>query len=454
MLSDLRHNLREFCMRKSLFAKLSVLLFVFTILPLSFNQGRDNSAIATPDHIALTWTGSPATTLTVTWRTDTTVTDGIVEYQKGAKLSEKARRAKAESRDFVTNLGTVRLFTATLGDLSPNSKYAYRVGGGTQWSDQGTFLTAPKKASAFKFLIFGDSQSSVTGDDPYGAWRKTVHNAFAANPDAKFMVNVGDMADLGQDLAHWNAWFAGAQGVVDRIPEMAVTGNHDSYGSKESSMPQYWMMQWVMPKNGPGALKNRVYSYDYGPAHFVVLDSQQEEQKQYGDILQAQASWLEADLAASKARWKIVFFHKPPYTIHPKRNNKEIREAFCPIMEKYHVDLVFNAHDHGIARTYPIKDGAFMKKPSQGTIYYIAGQSGGKFYKEVQKMDWDVFFYNPIDQPNYVVVEVKDEKIFVKTVKQDGTVIDVFFIDKAKDVSSDAPAKPGAVRPIEEKKAA
>jgi acid phosphatase type 7 len=441
-------------MRQNFFAKLSVLLFAFTFLPLSFNQGNDSGATATPDHIALTWTGSPATTMTITWRTDASVTSGIVEYQRGEKLSEKARQAKAEYLDFVTNLGTVRLFTATLTNLSPNSKYSYRVGSGAQWSDPCAFSTASQKTSAFRFLIFGDSQSSITGDEPYGMWRKTVHNAFAANPDAKFMVNVGDMVDYGQNLAHWNAWFAGAKGVVDRIPEMAVTGNHDSYGLKETSLPQYWMMQWVMPKNGPGDLKNRVYSYDYGQAHFVVLDSQQEEQKQYGDILKAQASWLEADLAASKAKWKIVFFHKPPYTVHPKRNNKEIREAFCPIMEKYHVDLVFNAHDHGIARTYPIKDGAYMKKPSQGTIYYVAGQSGGKVYKDVQKMDWDVFFYNPTDQPNYFVVEVKDKKLFVKTLKQDGTVIDVFFIDKAKDVSSDTLAQPETVRPGEEKRAA
>ena len=42
-----------------------------------------------------------------------------------------------------------------------------------------------------------------------------------------------------------------------------------------------------------------------------------------------------------------------------------------------------------------------------------------------------------MDQPNYFVVEVKDKKITVKTMRQDGTIIDVFFIDKAKDVSSD-----------------
>ena len=70
-----------------------------------------------------------------------------------------------------------------------------------------------------------------------------------------------------------------------------------------------------MPQNGPEGLKGQVYSYDYGPVHFVVLDSQEEEQKKHGDILKIQQTWLEADLAASKAKWKIVFFHKPPYPV-------------------------------------------------------------------------------------------------------------------------------------------
>ena len=169
-----------------------------------------------------------------------------------------------------------------------------------------------------------------------------------------------------------------------------------------------------------------------------MLDSQADEQKSHRDILAIQKPWLEADLAASKAKWKIVFFHKPPYTIYPRRNNDDVKAAFCPIMEKYGVDLVFNAHDHGIARTYPIKGDALMKKPSEGVIYYISGQTGGKTYKAVKKMDYHTFFFNPVEQPNYFVVDVTEKKITIKTVMQDGTVIDVFFIDKQKDASSDS----------------
>jgi 3',5'-cyclic AMP phosphodiesterase CpdA len=346
------------------------------------------------------------------------------------------------------------LFTATLTNLSPGAKYSYRVGDGDHWSEPGVFATMKKKAGAFKFLLLSDSQASVSPPDPYGIWRKTVQNAFAANQDARFVVANGDLVDYGQSGAHWNAWFAGAKGVIDRIPLMPVLGNHEFYGAKDTTRPFYWLMQWAVPQNGPEGLKSQAYSFDCGPVHFVVLDSQSLEQKTYGDIIKMQATWLDADLAASKAKWKMVFFHKPAYESYPKRTNQDVKAAFCPILEKHGVDLVFTGHDHAIARTYPMKNDIAMRKPSEGVIYYASGQSGGKTYSAAKKMDWNTFFYLPADQSNYFVVEVSDKKIQIKTTKQDGTVIDDFFIDKKKDISSDMLAQPGKAPEKKEKPAA
>jgi acid phosphatase type 7 len=406
-------------------------------------QNGSSGATAIPDHITLTWTGDPATTVTITWRTDETVTSGFVQYQKGVKVTEKASQVKAQSRNFVTDIGVSRLFSTTLTNLSPKTRFSYRVGDGTNWSDSLSFATADPKARAFKFLIFGDSQDMLTSTPPYARWHQTAQNAYMANPDARFMVNVGDLVDIGQSGAHWNAWFAAAKGIVDRIPAMAVIGNHDFFTQRGIALPEYWMAQFSLPKNGPEGLKNRVYSYDYGPAHFVVLDSQQDEQRKSGDILGIQKEWLDKDLAESKATWKIVFFHRPPYGLMEKRTNDNIKAAFCPILEKHGVDLVFTAHDHGVGRTFPIKDGVYMSRPSQGTIYYVSGRSGGKTYTPLlAKKDWNTFFYDPDRQPNYFVVGVENKKITINTVLLDGTLINAFFIDKAKDVSSDTPLYP------------
>jgi acid phosphatase type 7 len=419
-------------------AFLIVLLLLFSLTAPTSAASPAGIATATPDHITLTWTANPATTMTVTWRTDTTVTSALVQYQAGDKLSGKPQSASATQ---ISDLDGDRLFTATLAGLTPHTPYCYRVGNGRHWSETHRFVTADPKADSFKFLIFGDSQSGIPDKPVYGPWQTTVHNAYAANPGAKFLVNVGDLVEIGEDPAHWRAWFAAAKGVIDTIPEMAVEGNHETYisGHWDTRKPSLWRAQFQLPQNGPAILKGQVYSYDYGPVHFVVLDSQEaEESPTCGDVLAAQKTWLAADLAASQATWKIVFFHKPPYYLKASRTNEAIKAAFCPILDKYHADLVFNGHDHAVARTYAINRDTFQAKPSQGTIYYATGRSGNKVYPDLSQKYWDTVFFDPQDQPDYLVVTVAGPQLTVKTVKQDNTLVDTFVIDKKRDWDSDS----------------
>ena len=42
----------------------------------------------------------------------------------------------------------------------------------------------------------------------------------------------------------------------------------------------------------------------------------------------------------------------------------------------------------------------------------------------------DDSYYNPVDQPNYVEVEITDTRFALKALKQDGAVIDTCVIQK------------------------
>jgi acid phosphatase type 7 len=408
------------------------------VCPFSANsQMITGSGTASPDHVTLSWTDNPSKTMTVTWRTDTTINQSVIQYQKGTTVNQKSKSLKATMSVLTTDMGISHIFSQTLNHLDPNTQYTYRVGSGRLVSANHTFQTEASNLDHFKFLIFGDSQSYANGTVPYGMWRQTLNNAYASNPDAKFLISTGDIVDIGQNGAHWNAWFKASTDVIDRIPFMPATGNHETYGLVSVRQPYYWMSQFTLPTNGPKGLKEKVYSYDYGPVHFVVLDSQDDEEKMYGDILAPQKKWLEADLAASKAIWKIAYFHKTPYDIRKSRDNPTIKSAFCPILEKYHVDVVFNGHDHGISRTLPMKNDVSMQKPSQGTIYYVVGRSGTKTYKDLEKKAYNTYFYDPQDQPNYLVVDVNPQQLSINVFKQDRTLLNNFFLDKQKDISSD-----------------
>lgn len=403
-----------------------------------------------PDHIALTWAGDPQTTQTITWRCAAGAGTGTIEYSAGTSLGADAKKVGVKSAQYKSDLGVDSLFSATLTGLKKDTVYSYRVGSGDRWSEAATFRTAG--SGDFEFLVFGDSQSGNAEKPVYDPWKETLRAAFDANKNARFFVNMGDLVEIGYMQAHWNAWFEAAKGVIDRIPEMPVQGNHETYvDGAESVMdkPVSWLGQLPTPQNGPAGLKGQAYRYSVGNVDFFVLDSQEDEESpKYGDILASQAAWLDKALAASKADFKLAFFHKTPYYNKASRANEAVKAAFCPILEKYHVDIVFNGHDHGLSRTWPVKGNAFYSDPKDGTVYYVTGRSGNKYYNDLTNKFWNAFFYDPQDQGVYLAVSVSGKKLTITARKADGTVLDVYAIDKAGSGSTitEAPAKLNATR--------
>jgi 3',5'-cyclic AMP phosphodiesterase CpdA len=419
--------------KKKIYQSFLLVCFVAVLLVGFSSALFQNQPVATAsgaDHITLTWAGDPRTTQTITWRTEVTTEAGQVQYAEASEsklLPNAAKIAIAEVEQLSTNVGSMSIHSATLTGLKPNTRYKYQVGDGSLWSESRTFLTAPSKVSGFKFLVFGDSQSIN-----YNTWRTTVQQAYQANPDATFFTNVGDLVDVGQDYAQWNAWFDGSKGVIDTIPAMPLTGNHENYTpERKFSMPIFFTAQFKVPMNGPENLKRQVYSFDYGDVHFIMLDSQAGEEASFvPSMLEMQKTWLEKDLENTTKKWKVVFSHRPLYNNKSGGEGENVRRAFVPILDKYQVDVVFTGHDHVYARTYPLKNDGLVDKLTKGTVYVATGRSGSKTYNDTIHKEWNEFFYNPVDEPNYITVEVQGDVLGVKAYKQSGVLLDAWTIDK------------------------
>lgn len=404
------------------------------------------AATAIPDHITLTWLSDPATTQTIAWRTDTSVSNGFVQISQG--LSGRGATASAQTvasqvETLKSSLGDAYLHSATVTGLKPGVTYNYRVGSGTNFSPVSTFTTAQQGATAFKFLLFGDSQSGMGENPEYGPFQITTQNALNAHPDARFFINVGDLTEDGQDYLHWNNWFLACKDILTKIPAMPAQGNHETYNrgwlppSGSGSEPYEYVHQFKLPQNGPTGLRTQDYSWDYGNVHFTVIDSQYYEEAADttrfagSAFLDMQKAWLDNDLKSTTKPWKIVIFHRTPYYNKATRANDLIKEAFVPIIDKYHVDVVFNGHDHAISRTYPMKNNTMVSSPGAGTIYYVTGRSGNKTYGDLSKKVWDAYFYNSVDQPSYVAAQVNGSILTLTAYKQNGTVLDTYSINKS-----------------------
>jgi hypothetical protein len=408
-----------------------LVIIIMTVPSVHFLFSAVSLGSAVPDHITLTWSDDPQTSQTITWRMDKGAKDGFVEY--GENLATRpfpydTRTVTSNVEELSTNAGDMSIHSVTLSRLKPGTRYYYRVGYGNSWSDWYGFTTAPKNTPGFTFLIFGDSQSVN-----YNVWGATLHQAFQANSQAAFFINAGNLVDVGQDFMQWNAWLEAAKGVIDTIPAMPVPGNHETYAlDHQISQPTLYTTLFKLPSNGPEHLKGKVYSFDYGEVHFVMLN-QSDEKSRLSDIVNEEKEWLEQDLQNTNKKWKVVVFHQPFHKNETSTTDNSDREAFVPIFDKYHVDVVFSGQEQIYARSHPLYNNEIVAQAALGTIYVTSGKSGTKTYQNSEVKPWDVVFYNPLNEPIYLTVEVQSSIMAVKAFTQQGFMIDAWAVEKLSD---------------------
>jgi Calcineurin-like phosphoesterase len=202
---------------------------------------------------------------------------------------------------------------------------------------------------------------------------------------------------------------------------------------------QDWPGLFDLPFDGPRG-KEIYYSFDWGSAHFTAVDTQ-------GDLAEGsdQRTWLEGDLAAARARnvpWLIVFFHRAPYTVGRYGSGTllaktlEIRRLLAPIIDRFGVDLVLNAHDHNYQRTYPLRDGAVVGAGQDphylspgGAIYVVAGGGGKTLYSETSTSDHTA---NRIFVKAFhaVKLRISADRIEGRAIAAGGSEIDAFSIER------------------------
>jgi hypothetical protein len=78
-----------------------------------------------------------------------------------------------------------------------------------------------------------------------------------------------------------------------------------------------------------------------------------------------------------------------------------------------------------------MKNDTFVTTPGAGTIYYVTGRSGNKYYTDLSRKVWDQFFYDSVDMPSYTVAQVKGDTLTLTAYKQNGTVLDTYSISKS-----------------------
>jgi hypothetical protein len=374
-----------------------------------------------PDQVVLTWSGDPRTTQAIQWRTGRKVKKGWVAFGRKAETTGrppwKWKRVKGVSRELedrmLFNDPVVRRHAVELEGLESDTTYVYCVGDGSRrgWTEPAEFRTAPSGTEPFSFIYMGDAQNGLD------RWGTLVRNAYRERPDAAFYVMAGDLVNRGNERDDWDDFFHNAAGIYDRRPLVPVLGNHECQGGR----PRLYLEQFRLPGNGPAGMETgRAYSFEYGNALFVILDSNLDPE--------GQTDWLGARLAGSEATWKFVVYHHPAYSSAPNRDNVKLREAWGPVFDRHHVDLALQGHDHAYLRTYPMKDQQRVGSPKDGTIY-IVSVSGTKMYSQDPR-DYTEFGMTNVSTYQVLDIQISGDRLVYRAYDLDGKLRDELVIEK------------------------
>jgi len=372
----------------------------------------------TPDRIVLTWKTDPRTSQAVTWRTDASVREPVVQVATataGPKAPEDVRAVAATSQELALEGRTVAHYhTANIEGLEPGKRYMYRVGDGAVWSPWYSFRTASSQPERFTFLYFGDTQNGIRASAS-----RVVRQALADAPHARFTLHAGDLINTANSDSDWEEWHDVYGWANASIPVIATPGNHEYAKGATDDAPRiltaHWRPQFGLPENGPaGVAPETAYYVDFQGVRIIALNSMDEPR--------AQAEWLRGVLANNPNRWTVVTFHHPIYSIARGRDNKELRELWRPVLLEGKVDLVLQGHDHIYGRGNPDAGPA-----GPGPVYLVS-VTGTKQY-EMTNRSWARRAGQ--DLQLYQVITVDGSRLRFEARTAEGDLYDAFELRKS-----------------------
>lgn len=384
------------------------------------------------------------------------------------------------------------VYRTLLKGLTPGQDFQYRVlkSGDMVFTSSGRARKAADQA--FRVAIFGDGAQGTP------AAKAIAYQTWLAKPDfvlipGDIVYNSGRISEYRKNFFPvYNAETASADAgapLLRSVPFIAAVGNHDTaltnfqrYGDALA-----YFLYWDQPLNGfvpakeAHASAHRLagndaaqapflasagpryplmanFSFEYGNAHWLVIDSN--PYMDWNDA--ALRDWIAKDLAAaSGATWRFVTFHHPGFSSAREHFTDQWMRTLGPVFEAGKVDVVFQGHVHNYQRTFPFtfapkpqpdgaavgpkgevagdwtldkdfKDGAGAKP--RGVIYITTGGGGAELYSEdMQKKPdtWQPFTDKFVsEQHTLSVVDISGKTFRLRQLTDEGKQVDSFQIAK------------------------
>ena len=327
------------------------------------------------------------------WLTDGNLAEHGVRWGEGEEVSA-LRTVQVDTDRYV--------HIAEISGLRAGESYPYTVFSGESTSATHTLQTAPEAGAAVRIGWMGDNQD---GPETFATH---ISHLSARAPD--MLLVAGDIVQEADAVEEWiSYWWSPLQtdDFAARTPVLIARGNHD----REHP---YAYAYTALPGNGAW------YSFTYGAAFFVVLDTQSALTSTTTAL--DQRAFLADALSteeATSADFRIVVFHQAPYTntFHGTASdgNSEVREQWVEELVAGGVDVVVAGHYH-----------AYQRGELDGVMYVVTGGGGASLDSEIDEV-WDFFDIAALTW-HYAVMDIEEGSLTWRTYDDQDVLFDEFTL--------------------------
>ena len=340
------------------------------------------------------------TSMTILWETDSD-SQSIVEWGMYVFLTEST------SGSSFSNYGNSKIHTVELTNLSPNTRYYYRVvvGNYESYSDLHDFITPPDPSSEASFRIIAMSDMQRDNSNP-NKFNEVIHDGVIDYISDEYSDDIaaelamvlvtGDLVVTGSSYYQWaDHFFEPSEDLFSHVPMYPVFGNHEQN-------TDYFIKYFHLPDNGTPGYEEHWYYTDYSNLRVIGLDSNG------GYQVQAQLDWLEVVLQDACSNDYIDFVFAQLH--HPYKS-----ELWTPGESNYTGDVIqrmesfsdecgkpsihFFGHTHGYSRGQSL---------DHNHLWVNVATAGGAidYWGEWPQADYDEFTVTQ-DEWGFVVVDLE-----------------------------------------------
>ncbi|TFH28118.1 MAG: hypothetical protein E4G98_05585, partial [Promethearchaeota archaeon] len=269
------------------------------------------------------------------------------------------------------------------------------------------FRSKPTASSSeFTFLAISDTQQ-MGGNGYHPRIAQAVASRFE---NAKFLLTVGDLVGDGKNSENWRDYFQIAAPYLNSMVLAPVIGNHD--GNLGDNVPSRYPAEFhtYFPISQHEFFF--LCSFNYSMVHFTICDLQYASAH---ELNATQLAWIEQDLQAAQSMpFRIIAFHCPVMSSGNFGDNLLLQTQLKPLLEKYHVQLVLNGHDHHYERLF-----------SQNVTYVVLG-CGGTFQDphDILRDESQVIAFGP----NFTQITCNTTHLELQTLSLHGDLLDHYYI--------------------------